>query len=126
MPSQDKLYLLQTQFSTGALQYRGHALSSISAPFVLPLTQRRACYSAHQGRSQRNIKNGKREDQNSGQESRNNRCQPCVLNDVSENKKQQRRWDHGETTIKRVDETKAMPEDKAGGAKQKQTPDCRL
>jgi hypothetical protein len=42
------------------------------------------------------------------------------LDDVSENKKQQRRWDHREAAMNGVDEAKAMPEDEARRAKQKQ------
>jgi hypothetical protein len=48
-----------------------------------------------------------------------------MVKDVIKDKKQQPRWGHCETTIKRVHETKAMPKGEAPGAKQKQqTPDC--
>jgi hypothetical protein len=87
--------------------------------FVFPVTYCRNCYRSHQGRPRGNVKNGERKDQDSGDKERDNRYRPRVLDDVSENKKQQCRWDHREATMNGVDEAEAMPEDEARSAKQK-------
>jgi hypothetical protein len=43
-----------------------------------------------------------------------------MMNDVIKDQKEQSRWDDFETALERVDETKAMPEREAPGAKQNQ------
>lgn len=93
--------------------------------FVVPLTQCGDYDGSHQRQSNRNIKSRGRENKNSSHKKRNDRHQLCMMKDVIEDEKQQPRRDHREATMKRVDETKAMPEDEARGAKHKQySPDC--
>lgn len=95
-------------------------------PFVLSVPQRRICHGAYQSRSQRNIKNGEREDQNLGNKSRDNRYQPCVLKEVSQDKEKQSRRNHRERIIKRMDETETVSEEEARGANQKQQPPATI
>jgi len=42
------------------------------------------------------------------------------MKDVCQDQKQQPRWNHGETTIERVDQAKVIPQHEARGTKQKQ------
>lgn len=74
----------------------------------------------HQRQPKRNIKNGRRVGPHCGSGNRNNRCQDCVLNDVSNNEKQQPCWNHQQKAIECVAETQVMRKDEAPGAEQKQ------
>jgi hypothetical protein len=90
------------------------------ALFVLPFTQRRSGYGRHQRQTERNIYDGRREDQQSDRKKRNNRYQFRVLKDVRKDKKEQSRGNNCETAIKYIDETETVPEDESRGTKHKQ------
>ena len=98
----------------------GVAISRSRNWFRFPIPECGTRHGSDQCHSECNIENGGEEDQHSDREKGNNRYQLCVLNDVCKDKEQESRWKHCETAIKRVGETKTMPEDKAPDAEQKQ------
>jgi len=90
------------------------------ALFVLPFTQRRSGYTRKQRQTERDICDGRGEDQQSDSKKRNNRCQFRVLKDVRKDEKEQSRRNNCETTIEYIDETETMPKDESRGATHKQ------